>query len=326
MASARVDKKAIRGALVLLLLCACEARKGAIPSRPRREPTALRFDATALGKDRRLTLATLTMDHGRFARGLGPHRVTARSKLTRTARGNKEIKQALSIVADGQGHYSVRKQTSEQYGVELIFTGKWLYSRLRYQPFSRRLPADDKEPGRLLNKHYGLLAAYLRLLGPFTAITRGSASRYEGREAIILSLARRNAPADPPAGVALERAKRWRRSIDVEALSGKVVVDARTGAALKAELEARFSFALPRGEAPKTGIPRELSSERGGVALSFEQTISEIGKRQQIVAPPEDERMDLRRRRLEIERQMVTGERPLDPSWRARWGDIERTK
>ena len=45
--------------------------------------------------------------------------------------------------------------------------------------------------------------------------------------------------------------------------------------------------------------------------------LEQIGRGAPIKAPPRAELVDVRRQRLEIERQMVVGERPLDPAWRA---------
>lgn len=312
------------GVWLPMLLLGCERRQVGISPHP--EPATHRFEAAALGKARPLTLTVLTMPYRSFALRLGPHRVSARSKLETKARGQKTIAQKLSLKADGAGHFSANKTTDEQHGYELIWTGKWLYSRLRYQSFSRRRPQDQLEPTRLADKQYALLAAYIRLLEPFIQLSRGDTKKIAGREAVLVTLSRRAQPLEGGRAAAPLAAKRWRRTIDVEKLEGRVLLDTKTGAPLLVKLKAIWTFAMPKAAAPKTGIPSELSSERGRTSLVFDQQILEVGKRQQIAAPAAHELVDVRRRRLEIERQMITGERPLDPGWRSRWGDIERLK
>ncbi|MBW2733950.1 MAG: hypothetical protein JRH20_16300 [Deltaproteobacteria bacterium] len=182
-----------------LLLVACEGRQGGIPPRLEK-PAQQAFDADTLGKDHASTLSALAMPHHAFAALLGPHQISANSKLETTGREGKVITQKLVLVADGQGHFSARKITDEHYGYELVWTGEWLYSRLRYHPFSRRRPEDALEPSRLADREYGLVGAYIRLLKPFIQVSRGALGRVEGREVIHVSFSRRAQPVSSPSG------------------------------------------------------------------------------------------------------------------------------
>ena len=67
---------------------------------------------------------------------------------------------------------------------------------------------------------------------------------------------------------------------------------------------------------PVTGVPSRLDPElEGRLELELDQKVTQVGSVSPI-APPEKMVRTLERRRLELERQMLTGERPIPPDWR----------
>ncbi|MBK8481386.1 MAG: hypothetical protein IPL40_09470 [Proteobacteria bacterium] len=270
--------------------------------------------------------AALRQPFSAFARQLGPHRLRIHSRLVRTVPGRPvvEVAQTVELSLDAGGRLWVRKDTHDQYGLELRWLDGWLYLRQRWNRFLRRRASDRQEPWRLADRAYGLLSDDLELLERFVALDSARAVTVLGRAAWQVALRRaEHPPAAFVGGVgrsASAAARRWRRSVQVELLSGSVSLDRATGAPMLARLRARCSFTLPAGRAGPTGIPAPAGAgaARGRLDLELEQSITELGRAGVVAAPPAEEVVAaVRGRRLELERQMVLGERPLDPAWPA---------
>ncbi|MCK5795823.1 MAG: hypothetical protein KAI47_01470, partial [Deltaproteobacteria bacterium] len=198
-----------------------------------------------------------------------------------------------------------------------------LYPRLRYSRFYARDPKDPGEPDRLAERVAGLFPVYMRLLGRFAKISLDPQKTiHEGREALTVLLTLRASPSAAPS-TELAPAKRWRRSTQVSELKGRVLLDAKSGVPLVTQVKARWRYREPAGAPPASGIPAHLGEGWVTTTLDFAERLRP-GPVAAIVPPLGKELVDIRRRRLEVERQMVQGERPLDPLWRARWGDIHR--
>jgi len=303
--SACADKQDLEGGV---------ARKGSPKTEPARKIGAAQ------------ARAALLMSHHELWEGLKGHRVHASAKLTRRLQGRAPlvVDQTLDLRIDQAGRYHLSKDTHPQYGLEAIWAGDWLYLRHRHGRFARRQPTDLNEPSRIANRAYGFAAAYFRLLGRWIAFADAKEGRVGERAAVLLRMRMREPDSrEPPQGSVSQR---WRNSIRVKSLSGYVWVDRRTGAPLEIQLNARWSFAPPKGGIPATGIPTDVDHKREGImTLKYQQRVREIGKiRGLTTSPPDWVIAKVRRHRLEIERQMIMGERPLSHGWSDREQAAER--
>jgi len=298
-----------------LLWIACDDQ-ASTPSRVEAElqdPVPSKPDAGEAGADKTAT-TPLQMPHHQITRRLGAHRIRCRSTLSTAAprSGKKRIEQEVNLRVNKEGHFAGTKNTHEQYGQEVIWTGDWLYTRLRYSDFTRRRP-EPEEPPRIADRMAGLLPAYARLLGRFMALKPAGQGRHLDRDVVKLTLAR--APRPRPAPRADRADKKWRETIAVTALKGTALLDAQTRVPLSVKLEASWTFTPPAGSPPEpTGIPTKLNNgARGTMELRFSQEIAGIGEGAAIKPPPRDQVTEkLDRVRLELERQMLTEERPID--------------
>ena len=304
------------GVFTLVLVCGCRSETGAGSTggidRASGKPSQHRPHVAAL------SLRDLTRACDEALGRVGSYHLSARSRLERSGKGlvPKVVEQRVDLRGDGTGRYAARKTTDPQYGSEVIWDGRSIYSRLRHNPFTRRSPEDSQEPRRLLERYCGLLPAYLRLLAPSVRIRAvAEVGRREGRVVKRFVLSGRANPADQRRWDA--DSSRWRRTVKVEHLAGELDWDEQKQLPLYARIEARWSFTPPAKFEPETGIPRELGiADAGRMSLDFEQRIDQLGAEQHIAAPPEDQLATrVRRLRLEIERQMVVGERPLVPKF-----------
>jgi len=305
------------GALSLVLgsavpLGGCSGKEDRSAHEPDRvAPAAIDLAAVARG-ERQSTLRALRMPHRYLAARLGAHRVRCTSTLTTQvpAAETQRLEQEVTMRVDADGHYAVSKNTSPQFGHEVVWTGDWIYPRLRYSKFLRR-PARRDEPREIADRIYGLLPAYVRLLGPFISVEARGEAQHLGRSAVRAELKLMAEPAGEPSARGV--ARQWRQTIVVKSLTGTALLDAKTGAPLSVDLRARWSFNPPAGSIPATGIPTKIDRDAvGTMDLSFSQRITNIGAVAKVTAPPEAETIDNPRRiRLEIERQMLTGELPI---------------
>jgi hypothetical protein len=312
--------------LALGVTChACASREDhppAVASEERPSPR-IALDVSALGKDRSTTLRALRMPHHYLTARLGAHRVSCTSTLATQVSGApaQRIEQEVTLRVDATGHFVALKNTSPQFGQEVIWSGDWLYPRLRYSKFIRRKPRAE-EPTEIADRFYGLLPAYVRLLGRFLSVELAGTARHNGRDAIRLTFALR---AQPDVERVRGGARVWRETIAAKRIEGKALLDAKTGAPLSVELKAQLSFNPPAGPTPTSGIPSKIDGKSvGTMELSFSQRVSDIGRVTAIAAPPEAETIDNPRRvRLEYERQLLTGELPLSDATR---GDLPRSE
>jgi hypothetical protein len=275
------------------------------------------IELKGLGKDRAATLLAMGAPHHRFAAKLGPHKIRCSSTLSTKASNSPErkVEQQVSLSASAKGCFSAVKHTHPQYGQEVIWTGDWLYLRLRHSKYIRRRPRQG-EPGSIMDRMVGYLPAYVELLGPFITVEEAGRKSHEGRDAVRVKLKLNSRPSPP--GSSRSPARRWRETIAAKAIKGDLLLDAQTGAPLQARLAASWTFNLPAsGSMPASGITERVDrSQVGTMKLTFEQRVSEIGKDVTIERPPDEKIESTLRQRLEIERQILTGERPFPSSSR----------
>ena len=267
-----------------------------------------------IGKDESATLRALAMPHHRVARHIGAHQVDCESTLTTTVSPGqpKQVTQKLSMTMDAGGRFAATKDTDPQFGQEVVWDGKWLFSRLRHSRFVRRRARDKTEPGRVADRMYGLLPAYVDLLGRFVAVEAVGKGELEGRQTtkVRMKLASRARPLTWEGSPA----RKWRYSVVARKINGSAELCARTGTPLRADLSAEWDFNPPAaGKVPASGIPIQLDLKtRGRMTVRFQQRLTGVGAEQTVKAPdPSEVETRIRRVRLETERQMLTGERAV---------------
>ena len=297
----------------LLVGVGCSDRKAAFPESFGTKRSAATAAAQRPGPG---SLAGLALAHSRWAAALGPHKLKIRHKVTASVKGfaPRKVDQTLSLRVDEKGRFHLTKNTHPQYGTEAVLADGWLYSRLRYSKFVRHKPRPG-ETDRLLDRLTGHLGQTLAVIGRFCHLTDKGAVTVGDRAARRVTIGLRQTPgkATRPRG----RAERWRGAIKVTALSGSVDIDDKSGAPLSATLRASWTFVPPKPKPlPRSGIPAQLDPERSGtMSVELTQTVRP-GDVKPVTAPPADDTLpSVRRRRLELERQMLTGELPIPSDW-----------
>jgi len=278
-------------------------------SGPKTSSRVVRVDA--LGQDRASTLRALALPHAYLAARLGAHRVKASSLLVTRLPGAREqrVEQTFEMRTDARGNYAASKHTDPQYGNEVVWTGGRLYARLRYSKFVKRA-ARPGEPRATAERLYGYLPAYVGLLGRFIAVEAAGQASYQGRSAVKVRLKLDPGPAPPRTDRSPGRG--WRRTMVAKSIKGEALLDARSGSPLSVKLAATWTFNPPRGDLPRSGIPTAINRQAAGtMSLTFSQQLDALGQVPPIPPPAGEEIVAVERRRLEIERQMLLGERPL---------------
>lgn len=296
------------GVLVLFVACAEQQEAPALLTEAS-DKGKVASQTKRLGNDREATLRALAMPHHRIASIVGTHRIRSTSSLKTVVTGqpDRKVEQQLDLRMDDKGNFTAEKKTHPQYGSVIVWVDGWLYSRQRSSLFIKRAPRKG-EPTSVADRMYGLLPAYIGLLGRFVKLELDEKGKSSDRISLRLSA------LTNPAPVAKELEGSWRQTIAVKALKGRVTLDGRSGVPLQVELEARWTFHPPAADAmPASGIPTEIDTKTvGSTTLRFRQRIEDIGRQPAVSAPPAHMvRTGIRRNRIEIERQMLIGERPL---------------
>ena len=312
-----------RNLSTILVFCVCAGCSSEAKKAPQAQTKTAngkhvlpRLAIDKVGSDRSATVAALRSSQAALASALGAYAVESKSKLTASVPSvvKKQSNVVLSFRRDKAGQYHGVKNTSKHYGLEVIWRDGWLYRRLRHSRFTRRR-LGNKASAVYADRIYGSLPAYVALLGPFLSTSAGAPAKHLGRDAIKVSLSKAKTPR-PPTRVADHVARKWRRKIDVRTLVGHALFDKKTGVPLVVKLDATWTFVPPKGM-PASGIPTEFSAAGvGKMTLSFQQRVTTIGAIAAIVRPKKgDLVLDARRLRLEIERQIVVGERVMPSHW-----------
>ena len=300
-------------AVTSLLLCGCQGRPS--PTEKASKKPAIKAAASV-----RLTpRQALAMGGHVLVRALSGHRLSIKATTSSVVSGypTRKVIQEMTWLVDGKGNFRVRKDTHKQYGQEVILHDGWLYARLRYSKFVRRRPRQG-EAHEILDRMASHLPDYAELLERFLKMEPAGEGKLGQMEGTRVSLSLRETPL--PAGEAASGpARRWRASVAVTALSGTILFDEVTGVPLSVDLKANLTFKAPRpGKAPPaSGIPSVLSDKlKGTMSLALTQRAERVGKAEPVKPPPAEETItDVRRRRLDLERQLLSGERPLPDDW-----------
>ncbi|MFH1130194.1 MAG: hypothetical protein V1754_02595 [Pseudomonadota bacterium] len=269
-------------------------------------------------------VSTLLMPYRVVVNRLGSHQLKGHATLVSRAweAPTEKVEIDLETRVDAQGQYEVVKNTSEQYGQEVKWTGGWIYPRLRFSKFLKRKP-EEGEPLESLERLVDLLPAYGRLLKRFVVLDLVGREKLENRKVVKVNI---GLAADVVAPDQFEDpAEKWRRNVVVKEMQGHVYFDEETGVPLAAKLKALWNFVPPKGDTDGTGIPKEMDVDRtGNMELDFWQRVSRIGKVGTIQPPPPEQVLeDPKRIRLEIERQLILGEQPIPKGWKRVMGILQ---
>lgn len=296
------------GALALML--------GGCPDHPGPAATGAKVTKKPAGMES--TLSTLSLSQSVITARLGAHTVSCDATLEASATGGtpQKVVQQVTLSVDARGNFAAKKDTAAQHGQEVIWTGGWLYPRQRHGKFIRRR-ARSGEPKQIADRVAGHLPSYLELLAPYMVLEPGGETTHEQRKALRVSLKLAPTPGKVPTATATSR--RWRQTIKVQSLTGLALLDVKTHVPLSVDLTAAWTFAPPAGKTPPSGIPTKLAPKGhfGTMKLKLRQRVTRVGAVPAVQPPPANQVMDVRRVRLERERQMFSGEVPIPGQGRA---------
>jgi len=247
-------------------------------------------DVDRAASDPDALVRAVRVPHHRVAEALGAHVFRATSSVDATVTGGSEPEAREQLDVSARIEYAEPQrfralvESSADYGREIIFADGQLYLRPRYGAFHRRAPSDEHEPASWRDDIYAELAGHLELLAPGLAVRDGGAADVGGRPARRIELVRAETPRQMPVTSAPQRA--WRKSVEVESLSGEVFLDRETGVPLRARLE---------------GVAHAQRDQRlVRMHIVVEHFIEGIGQAVAIAAPPEDQWIDTPVRSREV--------------------------
>lgn len=298
----------LHGILFLLVLPGCQ---GEAPTSSA-EPISVQAAPSAPARSSLVPMPKV------YPEKLGNHRLRIRSTIETRVPGaeTRRVDQTAEVLADGKGGLHMRKDTHPQFGQEAILAGGALYNRMRWSRFIRRVP-EPGEVSAMLDRVAGHLPAQLGLVERFLVVGPASETSFDGRPVLRQVLSRADTPR--PASVEERGSRAWRRSLVVDRLSGELLLCKVTRLPLYAKLDASLRFGPPADrKPPRTGIPQVQSPTlTGTMTLALELEVRDIGRVPTVSPPPSEETITHpRRRRLEYERQILTGEIPIPEDWR----------
>ncbi len=243
------------------------------------------IDVARAAKDPAMLAAAVDLPEHRATLLLGPHALVVRS--TATVKDGDAVIESLSddVILDdgGDDDFHGKDDNSADYGREIIATGGALYLRPRYARWHARAP-EDGELQKLRDELGQTLAADFDLLAPAIAGVDRGETEVAGRPARRIGL--ELAPVPHPVTASVTQ-KKWREGATVEAVSGEVVLDARTGVPLHAHVEGRLAFSQ--------------GNHRYHMTLVVDHDVSKIGSKPAIAPPPAEDTVATPQRLREVD-------------------------
>jgi hypothetical protein len=190
---------------------------------------------------------------------------------------------------DRQGNFRLLEINDQDGGREVVRVGRDIAVALRYGKLVKRM-AEDAESARFLAEAAGAPRTAWEIVRRQVEV-KGSDGRYE------LALGQRLAelPAGFSPGGGLQK---WRDSIDVKSLGGRVGLNGGTERIL-GTFECRATFGAIRDAVPRDGVPIE-----GEVAVAA--TVDQIGKVPDVTMP-DAETLHVRQRTILEEKALLGG-------------------
>jgi uncharacterized membrane protein len=194
------------------------------------------------------------------------------------AGGKDAITTTTDLWIDKQGNFRLAESNDQDGGREVVRVGSELAVALRYGKLIRR-PAQDPEPQRFLEEGVGAPWAAWDTVRRFVGVVPAGSCAFRLQKA-----------AEPrPVPAAATALRKWRETVEVEALAGEARLDAKGG--LQAfSLNARF-----RADRDGTAIEGEIA-----VAASVEVATA-------LVTMPAAETLPARQRTILEERALLGG-------------------
>lgn len=262
-------------------------------------------------------LSALSRGYAEISQAARAHKIVVDLTLkTETPiRSQPPLEQHVEIIKTPSA-LKLLNNTHALHGYEARLLDGWLYTRRRHGQFVRRKPSPG-EVAALGARIYSSLPTYAQLLAPFIAFSLTPEQRFAGRHVrtfLLSKASRRHASGT----AAASGQANWREKIDVEQLSGKLIVDAINNIPLWVELKASWRFFPPAQYDEQTGIPKKLASEAAGrMTLALKQTLS-IAPAELVVEPiaPAELLVGIDRLRLFVEQDVAAGRRKLPEQWR----------
>jgi hypothetical protein len=215
---------------------------------------------------------------------LGPHALASKSTVEVTDGGAVVESLTDEVALDDRGaDFHGTENNSADYGREVIATGGQVFLRPRYARWHARKP-EDGELAKLRDELGGALAADFDLLAPSIAVADRGEAQAAGRAARRIVLSKAAVPR--PRAQTLSQRK-WRDAADVVAVSGEVLLDAKTGAPLHAHLEGEVAFAR--------------DGHRYTMKLAIDHDVSAIGAVATIAPPSPDDTVATPERLREVD-------------------------
>lgn len=225
---------------------------GLVVAAAERDPA---IDAAKAPKDPDALARAIATPHGTIAGALGAHKVVASSKVdvSEGARTVESLATDVTLEMAADGSYHATLDNSADYGREVYFVaggtaggtagggGGKLYLRPRYGKWHGRAPNDGAEAGHIVDELASELPGHYELLARAVDVADKGAVTEAGRPAHLVALSLAKSPRKPVAQTLAQ--KGWRDTAVVEAASGEVVIDDKTGAVLRAQISGQVAFA-----------------------------------------------------------------------------------
>jgi hypothetical protein len=271
--------------VALVPIAACGRNQG-----PSRAPAVEELDTA---------LTPRTIAQGlRKAGGGHFHSVVTMSIDTPPSDGQPALKDAVTTTTDlwmdGSGNYRLLETNDRDGGREILLYGRQIAVAIRYARMIRR-PLQEGEGTRFLEEGLGGPIGAWAIARRFAKVTR-----QEDAPAAPPSDPNATPPPPPPASFDVSRAneaqavkgdfesgvpplQRWRETVDIQGLTGKVRLEGANLLPTNVQLEAQFS--LTRDGKPLTGMIRVDSriQEIGGVAAIEAPLAEELPVRQRTI-------------------------------------------
>ena len=242
------------------------------------------LDVAAAAKDPAELGRALAKPYRAVLAAIGPHTVAINTTITVEEAGKpiSDLSDHAQIENGTGGAYHAVYTNSADYGREATYvpgpagTGSGsdvatgtLYLRPRYQRWHARAPESADEPAALRDQYFDAIDATWDLLAPGAELVDRGAADVGGRTGHKIEIKRAAAPTKPAAEPLAQR--KWRESRAVEAVSGEIVLDAKTGMPLAVTLTGIVSFAR--------------DGRRFTMKVALDSTISGLGSAVEITAP-----------------------------------------
>lgn len=281
-----------RFAIVALCLAACGRSEGVadrdlpglvVEARKADPP----LDVAAAAKDPAELGRAMAKPYRAVLAAIGPHAVAINTTITVEEAGKpiSDLSDHAQIENGDGGAYHAIYTNSADYGREATYVvgpagsgsgsaaAGTLYLRPRYQRWHARAPESADEPAQLRDQYFEAIAATWDLLAPGAELVDRGAADVGGRAGKKIEIKRAAAPTRPAAEPLAQR--KWREGRAVEAVSGEIVLDAKTGVPLAVTLTGIVAFAR--------------DGRRFTMKVALDSTISGLGSTVAITAPAEPE-------------------------------------